>query len=108
MEALQFNGDAVVVAGDGTGIGQAFCVEFARLGAKVIATGRTRESLEETRALIEKDSNACDIFEMYITKSEDVERLRADVEDRYDSVKALINKFGNNFRSTIEDLSEDN
>ena len=107
LEALQFNGGAVVVTGGGTGIGQACCVEFAKLGAKVVATGRTRKTLEETRALIEKDGYECDIFEMDVTKSEDVERLRAHVEDRYGSVKALINNAGNNFRSTIEDLSED-
>ena len=32
LDALKFNDGAVIVTGGGTGIGQACCVEFAKLG----------------------------------------------------------------------------
>ena len=107
LDALKFNDGAVIVTGGGTGIGQACCVEFAKLGASVIATGRTLETLEETRDLLKRDGHDCDIFAMDVTKSDDVEALRAHVENRYGSLKALVNNAGNNFRSNIEELSED-
>ena len=107
LDALRFNGGAVIVTGGGAGIGQACCIELAKLGATVIATGRTRETLLETRDLLKQDGNDCDIFVMDVTKSDDVESLRAHVEAEYGSLKALINNAGNNFRSSVEDLSED-
>ncbi len=107
LEALRFDGAAVVVTGGGTGIGQACCAGLAELGARVIATGRTRETLEETAKLLADAGHDCDVFPMDVTRPEDVEALRAHVEAAYGSVKALINNAGNNFRSKIEDLSEE-
>jgi NAD(P)-dependent dehydrogenase (short-subunit alcohol dehydrogenase family) len=107
LDRLNFNNGAVLVTGGGTGIGQACCVEFAKLGAQVIATGRTRETLEETRALLQKDGSDCDIFVMDVSSPEDVASLRDHVAERYGSLKSLINNAGDNFRSKIEDLSEE-
>ena len=107
LDKLNFNGAPVVVTGGGTGIGQACCVDFAKLGAQVIATGRTRETLEETRALLREDGNDCDVFVMDVSKPDDVNALRDHVEARYGNLKTLVNNAGNNFRSKIEDLSED-
>ena len=106
LDALRFDGAAVIVTGGGTGIGQACCIEFAKLGARVIATGRTEATLKETRSLLQDDGNECDIFVMDVTRPDQIEALRAHVEATYGSVKALINNAGNNFRSNIEELSE--
>lgn len=107
LDALRFDGHPVIVTGGGTGIGQACCVEFAKLGAQVIATGRSLETLEETAKLLREDGHGCDVFVMDVTKSEDVSALRDHVTSAYGTVKAVINNAGNNFRSTIEDLSEE-
>lgn len=107
LDALRFDGQPVIVTGGGTGIGQACCIEFAKLGAQVIATGRTRETLDDTARLLAENGHDCDIFVMDVTQSDDVTALRAHTEATYGSVKAVINNAGNNFRSTIEDLSEE-
>ena len=107
LDALRFDGQPVIVTGGGTGIGQACCIEFAKLGAQVIATGRTRETLEDTARLLQDDGHDCDIFVMGVTQSDDVTALREHIEAIYGMVKAVINNAGNNFRSTIEDLSEE-
>ncbi len=106
LDALRFDGAAVVVTGGGTGIGQACCIGLAELGARVIATGRTRDRLEETAGLLADAGHACDVFPMDVTRADEVEALRGHVETAYGSVKALINNAGDNFRSKIEDLSE--
>ncbi len=107
LDALRFDGAAVVVTGGGTGIGQACCIGLAELGARVIATGRTRDTLEDTAGLIADAGHECDVFAMDVTRADEVEALRSHVETTYGSVKALINNAGDNFRSKIEDLSQE-
>jgi len=54
MQTHEFAGRVAIVTGAGKGIGQATAVEFSRLGARVVLSGRSKEPLLETVALIEK------------------------------------------------------
>jgi len=50
---FSLNGKTVLVTGASSGIGRATAIECSRFGAKLIITGRNRERLEETFALME-------------------------------------------------------
>jgi NAD(P)-dependent dehydrogenase (short-subunit alcohol dehydrogenase family) len=52
MSEPEFSGRVAVVTGAGKGIGRACALAFARMGAKVVMSGRSREPLEETREQI--------------------------------------------------------
>ena len=51
---LDLSGKRCVITGAGRGLGQAFSVSFAALGAEIVATARSAEALEETARLVEE------------------------------------------------------
>ena len=53
MFAPDFSDRVAIVTGAGKGIGQATSIAFARLGARVVLSGQSKEPLLETLALIE-------------------------------------------------------
>ena len=53
MLAPDFSDRVAIVTGAGKGIGQATSIAFARLGARVVLSGQSKEPLLETLALIE-------------------------------------------------------
>lgn len=62
----QFTGKVAFITGAGTGIGRATALAFAREGARIVLTGRTESTLQETARLIEQDGGqalpiACDV-----------------------------------------------
>ncbi len=105
LDKLKFNGQAVIVTGAGTGIGQACCVVLAELGAKVILVGRTMETLRETEALIADSAVGCSSHVVDVSEEDQVAALRDAVAAEHDHVKAVINNAGTNFVSPITELA---
>jgi len=79
-----FSDQVAIVTGAGKGIGQAIAIAFAKLGARVVISGRSKEPLEETLSVI---TNCGGEAVMVIG---DV----ADEEIAIETVDAAIKKFG--------------
>jgi NAD(P)-dependent dehydrogenase (short-subunit alcohol dehydrogenase family) len=105
LKQLQFNGEVVVVTGAAGGIGRATVEALAELGATTVLVGRTKETLAEVKAALEKTGAKSEVFPADVSKEEDVKRLADFVGGRWGRAKAIVNNAGNNFISPITDLS---
>ena len=85
---FSLEGKTVLVTGASSGIGQATAIECAKMGAKVVITGRNVERLQETFDQLEGEGHlqiAADI-----NQEEDIERLVAECP----AMDGLVNNAG--------------
>jgi 3-oxoacyl-[acyl-carrier protein] reductase len=98
-------GQVAVITGAGRGIGQAIAVTLAELGAHAVLSGRSREALEQTSAIIgnggqasavrsAKVSAGSSVVECDVTDLASVEALARQVEARFHRVDILVNNAG--------------
>lgn len=95
-------GQIAVVTGAGRGIGKAIAMTLAKLGAHTVLCGRSRESLEQTSAAIEKTSAQRSvknplktaIVECDVTDLRSVEALAERVESNFNQLDILVNNAG--------------
>ncbi len=105
LKQMQFNGEVVVVTGAGTGIGRSTAEALAELGATAVLVARTQSKLDEVKAAIGKNGGKAEAFVADVAKEGDVGRLRDFVKGRWGAAKAIVNNAGNNFISSVTDLS---
>jgi NAD(P)-dependent dehydrogenase (short-subunit alcohol dehydrogenase family) len=101
LRALQFDGAPVLVTGGSMGIGKATADALASLGAHTILVARTAETLAAAQADIRSRGASCDIFSADVTSEEDVAGLADWVQEKFGSLKALVNNAGTNFRTPL-------
>jgi len=111
MDGLMFRSDLmkgmrILVAGGGTGIGEAMADAYASLGASVYLVGRRLEVVEATAARISADTGsyakgfACDVRD-----PEQVAELIDKCWKDGGPIQGLMNSAAGNFISRTEDLS---
>lgn len=89
---LGLKGKVCIITGSTLGIGRATASIFAEQGAKLVVTGRTRETLEHCAESIRKETGAtvypitCDI-----TKDADVDNLVSETLKEYGQIDVLVN-----------------
>ncbi|MFN4166650.1 MAG: SDR family NAD(P)-dependent oxidoreductase, partial [Ferrovibrio sp.] len=84
----------VLVSGAGSGIGKAIAIQCARLGAKLAICGRKVEKLEETAAILRDIGAEVFVRPATIRDAEDVDRLHAEVWERFGRLDHLVNNAG--------------
>jgi NADP-dependent 3-hydroxy acid dehydrogenase YdfG len=89
----RLDGKIAWVTGAGTGIGRAVAQAFAAEGARVILTGRRREKLEETAALI---GDAASVLPCDLTDAAAVTAAAAKVQKDFGGPDILVNNAGTN------------
>jgi len=100
-----FEGKVALVTGGGSGLGRAFALEFARLGAGVVVAGRRPEPLDETVGLIDGRGGAALGRPTDVRDPEQVDALVAAAVDRFGRVDVLVNNAAGNFVVKAEELS---
>lgn len=87
---------AVWITGAGTGIGRALALAFAREGCRLALTGRSRETLAETQAMVEAAGGSAVLAMADVSQAHDVTAAHRAVAEAIGDVEILINNAGTN------------
>ena len=84
-----------LVTGASQGIGRSIAIKFGREGYQMILTGRNRQKLEETAAII-REAGGSDslVVPADLSDEQQIKNLVEQVRKKYDSVDVLVNNAG--------------
>lgn len=92
------NGLTVWITGAGSGIGRAMATAFAEAGCQVALTGRSRETLAGTHAMVEAAGDRCMMALADVADPHQVTRAHLEVVAALGDVQILVNNAGTNAR----------
>ena len=85
------DGKVAWITGGGSGIGLAGAIEFAKLGAKVVISGRSQATLDQALKQVKAEALACDVG-----SKDSVAKAAAEIHKRHGKVDILVNSAGIN------------
>lgn len=95
MEGLSLADMCAVVTGGSRGIGRAVCLEFARLGARVVFTyAGNAEAAQKTVEMIEEQGGVARAICADVRRAEDATRVIDEARTAFGSVDILVNNAG--------------
>lgn len=92
--SVRFTNKAVLVTGAGTGLGRAIALAFAAEGARVVVSGRSAATLDETVALIEADGGTAVAVIADVARAEDVRALVRRTVETFGGLDVAVNNAG--------------
>lgn len=94
----------VIITGGSSGIGRALAVAFARLGSKIVITGRNQEHLDEVNAELNalKAENLC--LKLDVAREQDHKQLVKETIRVFGKIDILINNAGISMRALFEEI----
>jgi len=107
MDRLQDK--VALVTGSSRGIGAAIARLFAREGAQVVLNGRDMQALSAVQAQIENSGGRAMQIVADVTRFEELENLRRQVEEAFGPVEILVANAGDNpvMPGPLENISEE-
>jgi len=100
-----FKGKTAIITGGGTGIGFSIARVLGNLGAHVILTSRTEETLQQAAASLRSEKINTDYFPANIRNDNEVQALFEKVTSRWGTCDFLINNAGGQFAAPALDIS---
>lgn len=95
----------VIITGGSSGMGKGMATRFAKEGARVVITGRTKEKLEETKLEIEQFPGQVLPVQMDVRNTDDIQKMIEQIDEKFGRIDVLINNAAGNFICPAEDLS---
>ncbi|MFJ8665440.1 SDR family NAD(P)-dependent oxidoreductase [Streptomyces sp. NPDC093600] len=92
--SARFTDRTVLVTGGGTGLGRAIALAFAAEGAKVVVSGRTAGTLDETVSLIKADGGTAAAVTADVSRAEDVRALVRRTVELFGGLDVAVNNAG--------------
>jgi len=100
-----FADQVVMITGAGGAIGTAMSVLFGRLGASIVATGRTAESLDRLATDLATIGVACHRVTMTVRDPEQVDASIDEATNAFGRIDHLINNAGGQFSADAVDIT---
>ena len=100
-----FAGQVVLITGGGGGIGTALATLFGRLGAKIVASGRSAETLDALGERLKSIGVDIMTVPMTIREPDEVAQLIDAAWERHDRLDVVINNAGGQFSSPSVDIT---
>jgi NADP-dependent 3-hydroxy acid dehydrogenase YdfG len=91
---MELSGKVAIVTGASSGIGEATCVAFARLGIKVVASARRFDRLEALASRIKAEGGECLPVQNDIAQESQANELVQKTLDAYGRIDILVNNAG--------------
>ncbi len=100
-----FAGQVVVITGAAGGIGTAMSVLFGRLGASIVGTGRTAESLDRLAHDLASIDVPCETITMTVRQPDQVAATIDRIATTYGHIDHVINNAGGQFSAEALDIT---
>ncbi len=96
-----------IITGAGSGIGREVALLFAREGACVVLTGRTKEKIESVRQEIKKEGGKVICVQGDVTSSIDMKNVVNEAVGNFGRIDILINNAGINQDALVSRMTEE-
>ena len=105
---MRFSGKVALVTGAGKGIGRAIACRLAEEGADIAIHGRTMEGLLETAGMVHERGRRAEVYQVDVSKVEQVGEAVAKTMKDFGQVHVLINNAGTSqYRRVLEFTDEE-
>lgn len=101
-----FAGKTAVITGAASGMGRAHALAFAAEGAKVAIQDIDRRGLSETEAQIREAGGTAQPYDFNIADVASIDRMAADIDQRFGGIDILVNNAGIGLDKTLEDIDQ--
>lgn len=91
---MLLSGQVAMITGAGRGLGRAISILFAKEGARVAVTGRTKDRRDGVTAEVLANGGEAHAFALDVTKDEDVEQAVKDILSMWGRIDILVNNAG--------------
>jgi ketoreductase len=104
---MKLKDKVAIITGAGRGIGRSIALAFAEEGADVVLAARSRDQLEQVAEEVKsKDRNAL-VVACDVSSSEDVKKLKQEVQKTFNHLDILVNNAGISRRSKFLEYDDE-
>ncbi|MSQ59716.1 MAG: glucose 1-dehydrogenase [Betaproteobacteria bacterium] len=103
LPSFRLGGQMALVTGAGAGLGAGIALGLAEAGAEMVLVGRTRATLEETAAIIEKRGGRARVRVCDVTRADEIRAVIAGLA----RLDVLVNNAGTNFPEPFVQVSDE-
>ena len=91
----------ILITGASSGIGKSAAFELGKAGGTILLVSRSKDKLDEVRRQIELVGGEAHVHPCNLTDTDDLDRMAAEVLERYGRVDIIVNNAGKSIRRSV-------